>query len=106
MTQLRKENNMKERQPQILDIEQVIKSKAGKKAKYIPKFLIRWFKNFMHLDFINEYLKEGYVGVDFCENALKYLGVELEIVGRENLPKDGRKYTFVYRSGKGYCKTS
>ena len=95
MTQLRKENNMKERQPQILDIEQVIKSKAGKKAKYIPKFLIRWFKNFMHLDFINEYLKEGYVGVDFCENALKYLGVELEIVGRENLPKDGRKYTFV-----------
>lgn len=95
MTQLRKENNMKERQPQILDIEQVIKSKAGKKAKYIPKFLIRWFKNFMHLDFINEYLKEGYVGVDFCENAIKYLGVELEIVGRENLPKDGRKYTFV-----------
>ncbi len=86
---------MSERQPQILDIEQVIKAKAGKKAKYVPKFLINWFKNFMHLDYINGYLKEGYVGVEFCENCLKYLGVELEINGLENLPKDGRTYTFV-----------
>ncbi len=85
---------MKERQPQTLDIESVIKSKAGKKAKYVPKFLINWFKNFMHLDYINEYLKEGYVGVEFCENCLKYLRVELEIHGLENLPKDGRVYTF------------
>lgn len=88
-------NLMSERQPQILDIEQVIKSKAGKKAKYVPGFVINWFKKFIHIDFINEYLKEGYVGVEFCENCLKYLGVELEIIGKENLPKDGRKYTFV-----------
>ncbi len=85
---------MSERQPQILDIEQVIISKVGKKAKYVPKFLINWFKNFMHLDYINGYLKEGYVGVEFCENCLKYLGVEIEVNGQENLPKDGRKYTF------------
>lgn len=86
---------MTERQPQILDLDQVIRSKAGDKARYIPKFVVSWFKKFMHLDFINEYLKEGYVGVDFCENTLKYLGVELEVEGRENLPKDGRLYTFV-----------
>lgn len=86
---------MSERQPQILDIEQVIKAKAGKKAKRIPKFLIRWFKKFVHIDFINEFLKEGYVGVEFCENAVRYLGVELEVNGLENLPKDGRRYTFV-----------
>ena len=86
---------MTERQPQILDLEQIIRSKAGKKAKKIPKFVIRWFKKFMHLDYINNYLKEGYVGVEFCENCLKYLGVEIEVNGLENLPKDGRKYTFV-----------
>ena len=62
---------MKERDPQILDIEKVIESKAGEKARYIPKFLINWFKRFMHLDYINGYLKEGYVGVEFCENCLK-----------------------------------
>ncbi|MBO5311304.1 MAG: glycerol acyltransferase [Bacteroidales bacterium] len=86
---------MTERDPQILDIEKVIVSRAGKKAKYIPKFLIRWFEKFMHLEFINGYLKEGYVGVEFCENCLKYLGVEIDIKGLENLPKDGRTYTFV-----------
>ena len=86
---------MTERQPQVLDIEQVIKSRAGSKAKYIPKFVITWFKKFMHLDYINGYLKEGYVGVEFCENCLGYLGVDLEVNGRENLPEDGRKYTFV-----------
>ena len=86
---------MTERDPQILDIEKVIVSRAGKKAKYIPKFLIRWFEKFMHLEFINGYLKEGYVGVEFCENCLKYLGVELEVIGMENLPEDGRRYTFV-----------
>ena len=83
-----------ERVPQILDIEQVIRNKAGKKADRIPKFVINWFKNFMHLDFINGFLKEGYVGVEFCEKGLEYLGVEIEVEGLENLPKDGRKYTF------------
>ena len=51
---------MSERQPQILDIEQVIKAKAGKKAKYVPKFLIRWFKNFVHIDFINAYIRRSF----------------------------------------------
>ena len=83
------------RQPQILDLGKIVKAKAGKKAKYIPNFLIRWFEKFVHLDFINEYLKEGYVGVEFCENAVKYLGVDLEVSGLEYLPKDGRKLTFV-----------
>ena len=83
-----------ERVPQILDIEQVIRNKAGKKADRIPKFVINWFKKFMHLDFINDFLKEGYVGVEFCEKGLEYLGVEIEVEGLENLPKDGRKYTF------------
>lgn len=86
---------MTERQPQVLDLEQIIRSRAGNRAKYIPQFLIEWFKNAAHQDFINGYLKEGYVGVEFCENSLKYLGVELEVKGLENLPKDGRKYTFV-----------
>ena len=48
---------MSVRDPQILDLEKVIESKAGDKAKYIPEFVIRWFKKFIHLDFINEYLK-------------------------------------------------
>lgn len=86
---------MNERQPQVLDIEEVIKNKAGKKADLIPKFLINWFKKFMNLDRINKFLANGYVGVEFCEKCINELGVNLEIDGIENLPEDGRKYTFV-----------
>lgn len=85
---------MTERQPQELDLEQIIRTRAGSKAKYIPQFLINWFKNIAHQDFINGFLKEGYVGTEFCENSLKYLGVEIEVKGTENLPEDGRLYTF------------
>ena len=86
---------MSERDPQILDLEKVIESKSGGKGSRIPKFAIRWFSRLIHLDFINECLKEGYLGVEFCENAISYLGVDLEVVGMENLPKDGKRYTFV-----------
>lgn len=86
---------MTNRQPQKLDLEQIIRSRAGSKAKYIPQFLINWLTRIAHQDFINGYLKEGYVGVEFCENSLKYLGVELEVKGLENLPKDGKVHTFV-----------
>ena len=79
---------MTERQPQVLDLEQIIRSRAGKKAKYIPQFLIEGFKKLAHQDFINGYLKEGHMGVDFCENCLKYLNVNVEVEGMENLPDD------------------
>ena len=60
---------MNERQPQILDLEKVIESKAGEKARRIPKFLIRWFKKFMHLDFIN---------YDAVESFKDFGGIRLE----------------------------
>ena len=82
-----------ERQPQILDLEKIVRSKAGKKAKYIPGFVIRWFERFVHLDFINEYLKEGYMGVEFCENCVKYLKVNIEIEGLENFTVEGVTFT-------------
>lgn len=91
----RKPEPMNERQPQTLDIEKIINARAGEKARFIPGFLIGWFKKFVHLDFINGYLKEGYLGVEFCENCLKYLGVEIQVKGMENLPEDGRLCTFV-----------
>ena len=78
---------------QILDIETVIKAKMGGK-KSLPKWLINLVKKIIHQDFINEYLKEGYIGVPFCENCLRYLNVNIEVEGLENLPDEG-KYTFV-----------
>ena len=62
---------MSARDPQILDIEKVILSRAGEKGKNIPKFIIRWFEKFVHLDFINEYLKKGGVR-NFLGTAISF----------------------------------
>lgn len=73
-----------------IDIEKVIASKGGK----VPGFIIGWVKKFFHVDFLNEFFVKGYEGVEFCTEALKYLGITLEVEGLENVPDDGSLYTF------------
>lgn len=79
----------------LIDLDKVVRQRAGKRAKYIPSFLVNWLKRIIHQDFINNYLKHGYVGVDFCENCLQYLDVEVEVEGLDILSDDAQRYTFV-----------
>lgn len=78
-----------------IDLEEIVRMRAGKKGKYIPKFLINSLKKLVHQDFINGFLRQNHVGVDFCEECLRYLDVKVTVKGLEHLPDDGRKYTFV-----------
>ncbi|MCF0197929.1 MAG: glycerol acyltransferase [Bacteroidaceae bacterium] len=78
-----------------IDIEAILRSRMGSKARYVPGFVFSWLKRFIHQDFINTYLQRGDEGVDFCRGALDYLGVTVSVEGAENLPADGRFYTFV-----------
>ncbi|MCM1109172.1 MAG: 1-acyl-sn-glycerol-3-phosphate acyltransferase [Clostridium sp.] len=78
-----------------IDVERIVRERAGSKARYVPRFLIRALKRMIHQDFINEYLRKGYMGVDFCENCLRYLDVDVQVEGLENLPADGHPCTFV-----------
>jgi len=78
-----------------IDIDRIVRERAGSKARWIPRFVTRWLERFIHQDFINAYLVQDRVGVDFCEDGIKYLGVTLKVEGIENLPDDGRPATFV-----------
>ena len=78
-----------------IDIDKIVRQRAGKKAKYIPKWLTGLLARIIHQDFINIYLRKERVGVDFCRGVLEYVGAEVSVEGRENLPCDGRAYTFV-----------
>lgn len=78
-----------------IDLDAIVRNRMGSKARYVPKFLIDWLKRLIHQDFINGFLRQGYVGVDFCEKCIEYLGAELTVEGMENLPDDNRRYTFV-----------
>ena len=48
---------------QTIDIARIISERTGKK---IPRFLAGMMERFIHQDFINGYLSQGYEGVDFC----------------------------------------
>ena len=74
-----------------IDLEKIVRKQAGNK---VPGFVIRWLKRIIHEDFINEFLRRGHVGVDFCVKGIEYLNIKLNIEGLEELPKEGR-FTFV-----------
>lgn len=78
-----------------IDLEKIVNARAGKGR--IPGFIINWGKKFVHQDFINGYLSQGYEGVDFCENCMKYLDVRINVEGMENLDgfDDDARFTFV-----------
>ena len=82
-----------------IDIEKILKSKMGSKAKFVPGILVSWLKRIAHQDQVNAYLWDSRdkVGVEWLEDCMHYLDTTLEIEGKENLPDpdDGRLYTFV-----------
>ena len=82
-----------------IDIDQILKSKMGSKAKFVPRPLISWLKRIAHQDEVNAFLWESRdkSGVEWLEETVRYLDMTLEIEGKENMPDpdDGRLYTFV-----------
>ncbi len=80
----------------LIDIEQILKSKLPSKHRYIPRFVKNYLKKIIHQDELNVFLDSSRdrIGVDFIESALDFLNAKIEVVGRENLPREGL-YTFV-----------
>lgn len=78
-----------------IDLEKIVNDRAGKGR--IPRFIISWGKKFIHQDFINGILKEGFTGVDFCEKCIEYLDVKVNVEGMENLDgfPEGTRFTLV-----------
>lgn len=79
-----------------LDIEQILASKAGDKAKYVPKCLVNWLKRIAHEDELNDFLwlNRDKTGSPWLRSALDYLDIKLEITGIENLPTKGKTKRF------------
>ena len=80
----------------LIDVDKILRTKAPKRYKYIPKFVISYLKKIVHQDEINVFLNESKdkVGVDFLEACMDFLDAKVDVKGIENLPKDGL-YTFV-----------
>lgn len=81
----------------LIDIDEILRGKAPKYYKYIPKFAISYLKKIVHQDEINVFLRDSKdkVGVDFLEASLDFLDAKINVKGRENLPPKEGLYTFV-----------
>lgn len=82
-----------------IDVDKILQSKMGDKAKRVPRFLVSWLKRRLHQDEVNAFLeKEGDIqGVPWVEDVVEHLGMKLVIEGEDNLPssEDPKRYTFV-----------
>ncbi len=82
-----------------IDIDSILQSKMGAKAKWVPRPLVWWLKRIIHQDQVNAYLWDSRdkVGTEWLEECVRYLQMSLKLEGMENLPdkNDGRLYTIV-----------
>lgn len=80
----------------LIDIDKVLREKAPKYYKYIPKFVVSYLKRIVHQEELNVFLRESRdkEGVDFLKACLEFLDAKIVVKGEENLPKEGL-YTFV-----------
>ena len=69
-----------------IDIDRIVRQRAGHHSWLVPRFLTGMVARLIHQDFINGYLRQGRVGVDFCKGVIDYLGVTVGVEGEENLP--------------------
>lgn len=90
---------MNEACQKTIDIDDLLKSKMGAKARFVPKPLVSWLKRIIHQDEVNRYLWDSrhLKGVEWLEECVRYLDMKMEYKGVENLPAkdDGKLYTFV-----------
>ncbi|MDA3879414.1 MAG: 1-acyl-sn-glycerol-3-phosphate acyltransferase [Prolixibacteraceae bacterium] len=79
-----------------IEIKELVRSKNPKLANRLPKFVLRWLEKLLHLKEINLFLEKygNLKGLEFTEEAIKWLNIKFNIEGIENLPSEGR-YMFV-----------
>lgn len=83
-------------QPFLLDLDNILKSKAPNVYKRIPRFLLNYLKRKIHLNELNEILTiyADKNGVDFASSCIEYFNLDLQVKGLDAIP-DNRRYIFV-----------
>lgn len=75
----------------FIDVEKILKEKAYKLYRWLPRFAINWLKKKLHENEINhamDALKDD-EGLEFNRKGLEMLGAKVESVHSELIPKTG-----------------
>lgn len=75
-----------------IDLDQVVRTRAPRHYRYIPRFVIRAAEKMIYQDSLNDMLVkcDGLRGAEFCRGMIKNLDLSYEVEGLENLQKSPR----------------
>ncbi|MDO5075529.1 MAG: glycerol acyltransferase [Bacteroidales bacterium] len=86
-------------QAKTIDIDKVLQSKLGSRARWVPSFLVRYLKRIVHQDWLNAFIRQegSVVGVQWLKDCMRYVNLNIRVEGMEHLPSDadGSRFTFV-----------
>jgi 1-acyl-sn-glycerol-3-phosphate acyltransferase len=77
--------------PKFIDVEKILKEKAYKLYRWLPRFALNWVKKKLHEDDINSamvHLKDDR-GLIFNSRALERVGAKVESINAELVPRTG-----------------
>lgn len=76
-----------------IDLDAVLADKLGRKARYVPRFLVSALNRYICVDRMNEILDAhgSLRDAEFCDAVLKHLNVNVEVSGLENMPPRGNR---------------
>lgn len=85
-------NQQKHLTKKTIDLEKVIESKSKRVKQLMPRFVLNYLKRVIHEDELNKLLYENRdkFGLEFLDSILENFGVDIEVMGAENIPTDGR----------------
>jgi len=74
-----------------IDIDRLIDSKNPNLRKWLPGFLLQYFKRILHEEDVNAFLEKhgSKYGADFCDAAVEDLDITYDVFGMDNIPSDG-----------------
>ncbi len=77
---------------EYIDIEKVLAKRNPKLKKILPQFAVDYIKKIAHQNDLNKIIKENAnkTGRQFLEGVYRAFNINTEIIGKENLPTDGK----------------
>ncbi len=75
-----------------IDIGRELSQKLGRRARYVPRILVKAIERLIRQDELNDLLVRNFPrrGAEFCEGVLDTLGVKLEVKDAARLPASPR----------------
>ncbi|MBD5234499.1 MAG: glycerol acyltransferase [Bacteroidales bacterium] len=78
--------------PIKIDVASVLASRLGKRARLIPRFLVRGVEKLICQDDLNALLEHNYPlrGAAFCRGVMKEMNIRLDVCNADRMPADPR----------------